>query len=314
MKNYRSSISFILFLLLTKVACSQYLGGPAQRDEEERLRHKKLISAADIRSCELYSVSCYDGVFKEPGSLANELTYDAKGNPVLEIRHNLDGGKNTEYRYQYDSSDRIIFESFGPQNGPAYNSHYYTYSRNGKLEQEKVVEPGAKFSVYMRTYTYSVLGILLVETITDTLGHVLKKIEYSCNGAGYVLSAKEQRADGSAIFTTNYTYDKKNRLILASEEDKDGKAGDEMKYTYDKQGRLVQESFVSKFGMTYLEYLYKYNVKGQMEEQRENDMQDGSVTITRYRYNDYGLIATETWYDKTEKPLDRIDYYYKTRE
>ncbi len=305
---------FILFFITTTVtAFCQYSGGARQRDEDERLRHKKLISAADIVSCEVYSVSCNDGVYQEPGSLSNELTFDKNGNPLLETRHNLDGGMNTVYTYQYDSSDRIIYESFGNDKGKIISSTQYYYSKSGKLEKEKVTDPGAKFSVYYRTYSYSIVGILLLETITDTLNHILKQVEYDCNNNGLLMAQKEKRADGSAIFSTNYKYDKQNRLILTNEEDKDGVAGDEIKYSYDKNGNLVHEEYVSKFGQTYLEYLYEYNSKGRLIRLQENNPQDGSTNITKYTYNDFGLLASEVWFDKALKPLDRIDYYYKTR-
>lgn len=252
-----------------------------------------------------YAYDPYDRVIKVSQGTTDlySYEYDNSGN----VGYMKDYVQNVEYRYEYDSLDRLGKITKTDSSGTSTSQ--YTFTSTNDLSVFKEIVGG---TTYQTSYTYDRDGrpdvatfgtfskdITYNPTLGVSSGYVLK------NGANTIYSTSYAYDNGDGTTSTRsgriasvtnggetllYTYDDRN-YVTRIEKD----VSNYSEYRYDAFGQLVRENY--HWGSTSYTMIYSYDVGANITEKNKYDFVAGdgqvgtAIDTIAYTYD-------ATWQDK----------------
>ena len=207
----------------------------------------------------------------DKNNLVTKYTYDNVGNLIKEEK-----GNGSYTTYEYDNLYRLKKLTNKKSSGEVISSYEYTTDNRGL--RTKVVDNKGKTT----DYTYDNAGKLIKEVVTEN-GKVTLTASYSYDSVGNRLTKTENN------ITTNYSYDKNNRLL------KEGN----ISYTYDNAGNLIKKQSTKETTE------YTYNLDGKLSSVKKTS--GSTVTNESYSYNAFGTRIKKVTNGEEERYL--VDEY-----
>ena len=155
-------------------------------------------------------------------------TYDANGNVLTESFNN---GVTTGYRY--NKANLPVYIGTGNNKGQDQTCYRMEYYLDGNLKKNV---SGLIGHVEMTLeYTYDGLGRLKTES--NKMGSLSDLVTYTYDDAGN--RSRVTAAGSRNNYTTEYIYDKNNRLVREVKATSGKTIADVTRYTYDKNGNTL---------------------------------------------------------------------------
>ena len=250
-----------------------------------------------------------------------EYTYDLKGRVVSEKTTNYITNKVTNKAYEYDTKGNVTKTTVSKvvSNTPTTLYAYdYAYNDDGNLSEETVSVAGTQTQAKIN-YTYDANGNILTRNITDTNNNSTKHVNstYSYNLANMCVSEEHDTGvgfhysnyyyytpDGNMsekhfswgvnFLTTNYTYDKLNRLTSEGQTEyinnKEFSYEFTDTYTYDDYNNIIEKDHNDRNDNNDKVITNTYN-KTRLVTQTETDSDDNQLSQTSYTYDDNGNMS-----------------------
>jgi hypothetical protein len=196
-------------------------------------------------------------------SIIKVIQKEYHSQPVYRHRKLISKGHSyTKNEYVYDTVSTTYFYNENNSlklkrynDGPYYESNYYEYSVDGKVEKEKRCKEtnvsenktdfklGAQFVISEETFKYLSTGINQYKKICQNdEGRTYKEIIYSLNDDKQPLSINEQYTVAWITQNSLFTYNKKGQLTVASyKSNSNGDVEQLRTYDYDANDCLLTE-------------------------------------------------------------------------
>lgn len=177
--------------------------------------------------------------------------YDKKGNVVMEIVEDSQGGKGI-IKYSYDENNNMTSMEMSRE------KRTYTYDENGNLLSELRQRDSGNNTLY--TYTYDSEGKLLSKRSSSSYSVWVYTYTYDQNGN----LLTEHINYTSSWRQINHTYDE-NGFLIKTETVDDGKIDETITYERDEKGRILSETTeengnIDKKSFRYDKYGNKYSI------------------------------------------------------
>jgi YD repeat-containing protein len=182
-------------------------------------------------------------------------SYDKSGNKLSEW--GFDGLGNYRNNYILDNQGNILEIHFTVQN-QLTEKRIFKYSGNQTDINilEKGVNPSGKILL-----KYNQDGKLIEDTETDAKGSMIRKVVYTYNTAGRLLT--ETRYRGTQLsYANNHQYNTKGLLVEIEKEETSSSPVVTHKFTYDPVGRLAEEQWYNENARDYSSRKYQYDNRG----------------------------------------------------
>ena len=203
-------------------------------------------------------------------------TYDANGNVLLEKFNN---GVSTGYKY--NKANLPVYIGTGNNKGQDQTCYRMEYYLDGNLKKNV---SGLIGHVEMTLeYTYDGLGRLKTES--NKMGSLSDLVTYTYDDAGN--RSKVTAAGSRNNYTTEYIYDKNNRLVREIKTTSGKTIADVTRYTYDKNGNTL----VKKQGTQYKD-MYTINYRGAFGIYL--DTEDMSYSCEKNTYDVFNRLVSTT--------------------
>ena len=213
----------------------------------------------------------------KPYSNVKKYSYNAAGDPVMEISHSGTSLADT-VRYTYDRWGNVLSETFHG-NDATTGRRYYKYDSTGRFLIREYTSPAS----YIKTYTYDQWGHLLTETDATNASHPLTTThQYDAWGR----RTHTTYPDGTeSTYETNWTGNNGGWYTMESHT-----AAPWKKTTYDRQGREVKVETVGAKDIS-ISKTTEYNDKGQVS--KVTDTYGSRTTTETYAYDARGRVISD---------------------
>lgn len=182
-------------------------------------------------------------------------SYDKSGNRLSEW--GFDGLGNYRNNYILDNQGNILEIHFTVQN-QLTEKRIFKHSGNQTeiIILEKGINPSGKILL-----KYNQDKKLIEDTETDANGNMIRKVVYSYNPAGRLLT--ETRYRGTHLsYANNHQYNTKGLLVEIEKEETSSSPVVTHKFTYDPAGRLAEEQWYNENARDYSSRKYQYDKRG----------------------------------------------------